>query len=78
MTRVAVFAFWCVQEHIIHGRLLHSRDAWFGSDIHRWHHELPYYHVSMDGIGLAAVWFATVGVLLIGKAPKEPTSLRAP
>ena len=34
--------------------------------VHRWHHELPYYHVSLDGIGLAAVWFSVVAVLLVG------------
>ena len=59
-------AFWVVQEWLIHDKLLHSANTWFGEQVHRWHHELPYYHVSLDGLGLAAVWFATVGALLIG------------
>lgn len=63
---VLTTAFWTIQEWIIHDKLLHSETAWFGETVHRWHHELPYYHVSMDGLGLASVWFATVAVLLIG------------
>ena len=63
---ITTAAFWCVQEWLIHDKLLHSEHSWFGETVHRWHHELPYYHVSLDGLGLAAVWFATVGVLLIG------------
>lgn len=30
------------------------------------HHELPYYHVSLDGLGLAVTWFGAVAVLLVG------------
>lgn len=63
---VSTAAFWCVQEWAIHDKLLHSEHSWFGETVHRWHHELPYYHVSLDGIGLASVWFATVAVLLVG------------
>ena len=48
---IATAAGWCFQEHFIHDKLLHSTEDWFGRDIHRWHHELPYYHVSFDGIG---------------------------
>ena len=58
--------FWTVQEWAIHNKLLHSRQAWLGERVHRWHHELPYYHVSLDGLGLASVWFATVGIVLVG------------
>jgi len=65
-TADAVVAFatavaWCLQEWVIHDKLLHSEREWFAKDIHRWHHELPYFHVSLDGIGLAAVWFSVVG-----------------
>ncbi len=63
---LATAAFWMVQEHVIHGRLLHCPSAWYGSDVHRWHHELPYFHVSLDGPGLAAAWFASVAALLLG------------
>jgi len=63
---VATSAFWVVQEWVIHDKLLHSENVWFGETVHRWHHELPYYHVSLDGLGLAVAWFATVAVMLIG------------
>ena len=58
--------FWCVQEWIIHDKLLHSSFSWFGECVHRWHHELPYYHVSLDGLGLAGVWFSVVSLLFVG------------
>lgn len=63
---LATASFWCMQEWLIHDKLLHSADEWFGERVHRWHHELPYYHVSMDGLGLAAAWFGTVALLLLG------------
>eukprot|EP00327_Prymnesium_parvum_P045708 CAMPEP_0205865376 /NCGR_PEP_ID=MMETSP1083-20121108/7852_1 /ASSEMBLY_ACC=CAM_ASM_000430 /TAXON_ID=97485 /ORGANISM="Prymnesium parvum, Strain Texoma1" /LENGTH=212 /DNA_ID=CAMNT_0053227307 /DNA_START=91 /DNA_END=726 /DNA_ORIENTATION=- len=53
------------KSYLIHEKLLHSSEPWFGSDIHRWHHALPYYHVSLDGVGLAACWFAAVGAMAI-------------
>lgn len=63
---LATAAFWIIQEWVIHDKLLHSASPWYGSTIHRWHHELPYYHVSMDGLSLAVVWFTTVAFLLLG------------
>lgn len=63
---LATAIIWVLQEWVIHDKLLHSEHSWFGETVHRWHHELPYYHVSMDGLGLAATWFAAVGVVLIG------------
>jgi hypothetical protein len=63
---LATALFWLVQEWVIHAHLLHSATPWYGSEIHRWHHELPYFHVSMDGFGLAATWFGAVAVLLVG------------
>ena len=65
MVALATAAFWCVQEHFIHDALLHSEQQWFGSMVHRWHHELPYYHVSLDGIGLALAWFGAVAIALV-------------
>jgi len=62
----ATALLWTVQEWVIHDKLLHSQQAWLGKRVHRWHHELPYYHVSLDGLGLAAVWFATVSIVLVG------------
>ena len=58
--------FWCIQEWVIHDKLLHSSFIWFGECVHRWHHELPYYHVSLDGLGLAGAWFSVAAVLFIG------------
>jgi len=55
-TFVGVAAFWMVQEWALHDKLLHSKASWFGREIHAFHHDLPYYHLSLDGIGLAAVW----------------------
>ena len=63
---VATAVFWAFQEWWIHDKLLHSPQPWFGRTVHRWHHELPYYHVSLDGIGLAAVWFGAVAAVLVG------------
>ena len=62
---VATSIFWSLQEWAIHERLLHSKTPWFGRDIHRWHHELPYYHCSLDGIGIATAWFSVVALLLV-------------
>lgn len=59
----SVAVFWMLQEWVLHDKLLHSEKAWFGSDIHELHHALPYYHISLDGIGLAAVWFAAAAIV---------------
>ena len=59
----ATAVVWCLQEWLIHDKLLHSERSWFGETVHRWHHELPYYHVSLDGVGLAAVWFGAVAIV---------------
>jgi hypothetical protein len=57
---------WSVQEWFIHGHFLHTSESWYGSDIHKWHHELPYLHVSLDGSRLATVWFLAVGAIAVG------------
>lgn len=62
---LATTIFWVFQEWAIHDKLLHSAHSWFGETVHRWHHELPYYHVSLDGLGLAVAWFSVVAVLLV-------------
>ena len=68
LVAVAVFAFWCVQEWWIHDKLLHSEDEWFGEQVHGGHHLLPYYHVSLDGVGLAAAWFSAVAAIAAAAA----------
>ena len=35
---VATAVFWCLQEWLIHDKLLHSPSTWFGETVHRWHH----------------------------------------
>ena len=53
----AVALFWMFQEWVLHDKVLHSEAEWLGKDIHAFHHDLPYYHVSIDGLKLAAAWF---------------------
>lgn len=47
---------WVLQEHWIHGKLLHSTRDWFGKEIHQNHHAKPYYHISMDPAPLLMAW----------------------
>eukprot|EP00965_Chrysotila_dentata_P158378 5231390-Pleurochrysis_carterae.AAC.8 len=56
---------WCFQEWLIHDKLLHSPWNWFGRTVHRWHHELPYYHVCVDQVQIAAPWFAVAATLAV-------------
>jgi hypothetical protein len=41
---------WVLQEYLIHRYLLHELENWY----HNEHHKLPYYHVSIDGLGIVA------------------------
>ncbi|KAI8468405.1 MAG: hypothetical protein J3K34DRAFT_522960 [Monoraphidium minutum] len=43
-----VVAFWLVQEWVVHKWLLHSSFEWAGKEVHKSHHALPYFHVSID------------------------------
>ena len=70
----ATVIFWVMQEWAIH-YYFHSAFDWFGRDIHRWHHELPYYHVSIDHVLLCFAWFSVVGALLIGCGTVFPKAL---
>ena len=56
--------FWCIQEHVIHDKLLHSQYAWMGRDIHEAHHEKPYFNISIDPAWLMIAWLSTAHVLL--------------
>lgn len=66
---VAVAAFWVVQEWVLHDKLLHSDFEWFGKDIHQLHHDLPYYHVSLDGLQLAMAWFTVAALAAVCVTP---------
>ena len=56
--------FWWFQEHFLHGRLLHSERDWFGKDIHRGHHEKPYFHISIDPAWLMMGWLGAAHGLM--------------
>eukprot|EP00555_Chaetoceros_dichaeta_P014855 CAMPEP_0198253818 /NCGR_PEP_ID=MMETSP1447-20131203/4198_1 /TAXON_ID=420782 /ORGANISM="Chaetoceros dichaeta, Strain CCMP1751" /LENGTH=193 /DNA_ID=CAMNT_0043939639 /DNA_START=379 /DNA_END=960 /DNA_ORIENTATION=+ len=65
--------FWTFQEHFIHGRLLHSNMNWIGKDIHRTHHEEPYFHISIDPVELLVGWMGAA--YLIFRMVVLPSSL---
>ena len=69
--------FWCFQEHFIHGRLLYSQFDWFGKEIHRAHHEEPYFHISIDPLGLLVGWMAAAYLLLLCLLPSEALATSA-
>lgn len=72
----AIVTFWVFQERFIHDKILHGEE-WAGEAIHRFHHDLPYYQVSIDGLDLACAWFAVFGALAITLAPSWETALTA-
>lgn len=55
--------FWCIQEHVIHDKLLHSQFAWMGRDIHEAHHEKPYFNISIDPAWLMIAWLSVAHAL---------------
>jgi hypothetical protein len=73
------YVFWTVQEWILHKYLLHKRllpteEGWVGYQIHKGHHSLPYYHVSLDEPEIAVVWGAAITLLVNVLAPGEAMS----
>jgi hypothetical protein len=56
--------FWCIQEHVLHGKLLHSKLDWYGKEIHEAHHKRPYHHVSLDPAWLMMTWLGAAHLLL--------------
>lgn len=57
-------AFWSIQEHIIHDKLLHSNFDWQGKQIHKDHHEKTYFHISIDPLWLICSWLSIVFCLV--------------
>lgn len=58
--------FWVVQEWFLHRYVLHEpliEGGWLGYHIHKEHHSIPFYHVSLDGPDIAVVWGATICAL---------------
>lgn len=66
---VATALYWCFQEWVLHDKLLHAPFEWFGKDIHSFHHDLPYYHLSVDSLGLAAAWFTVAAAMGLALSP---------
>lgn len=63
-TFTASVVFWWIQEHVMHQKLLHSDFDWIGKDIHQGHHELPYFHISIDPAPLMLGWLAVAHIIL--------------
>ena len=59
---MAMVVYWCFQEHVLHGRVLHSEIDWYGKEIHETHHAKPYHHVSIDPAWLMLTWMGVVHV----------------
>jgi len=72
----AMIAFWSFQEHAMHNHLLHSKFDWLGKQIHKKHHERPFYHVSIDPAPLMLGWLAVAHLLLRSFLPL-PVALSA-
>ena len=63
---VGTMGFWMIQEWFLHKYILHKpliKDGWLGYHIHKEHHSIPFYHVSLDGPEVAVVWGATICAL---------------
>ena len=69
--------FWLLQEWFIHDKVLHSEADWAGKAIHGFHHLLPYYHVSIDGPGLAVAWFSVAAAAIAAASPSLSAGLTA-
>ena len=56
--------FWWFQEHFLHQKVLHSNADWIGKQIHKEHHDKPYYHVSIDSAPLLLTWMTVAHMVL--------------
>jgi hypothetical protein len=56
--------FWWIQEHFLHDKVLHSKFDWIGKQIHQAHHDKPYYHISVDSVGLLLGWMVVAHFVL--------------
>ena len=48
--------FWIMHEWFAHEYLFHRGRGW-AAQMHQFHHDLPYYHVSVDAPMFAVLWF---------------------
>jgi hypothetical protein len=60
----SMIVFWWIQEHVFHGKLLHSDKDWMGKEIHATHHAKPYFHISIDPAYLMVGWLVGAHGLL--------------
>lgn len=63
-------AGWVVQEWAIHRHLLHGALRWPGAAIHQQHHELPFYHVSIDPPAIVLAWGAVACAAALALLPQ--------
>jgi hypothetical protein len=73
----AMVLFWCLQEHVLHQRLLHSEKDWLGKRIHQGHHGRDYFHISIDPAPLMISWMSIVGIGLFWLLPTPELALTA-
>jgi hypothetical protein len=73
----AMVLFWCLQEHVLHQRFLHSEKDWRGKRIHQRHHERDYFHISIDPAPLMISWMSIVGIGLFWLLPTHELALTA-
>jgi hypothetical protein len=74
---MAAVAVWSLQEHVLHGKFLHSERDWYGQCVHMIHHAKPYYHVSLDPAPLLMGWMWTALVLLLLVLPTQEAAVTA-
>lgn len=63
-----VIVGWVLQEWAIHKLLLHNLPGWVGHTIHKEHHELPFFHISIDPPPIVIAWgvaFCSLAALTI-------------
>lgn len=66
----ALVVFPRLQEWAIHRHLLHGSLQWPGSAIHQQHHDLPFYHISIDPPAIVLAWGAVACALGLALLPQ--------
>lgn len=74
---ISVVFFWCLQEHVLHQRLLHSETDWPGKRIHQEHHDRDYFHVSIDPALRMISWLSMAGIVLFCLMPTTELAMTA-
>ncbi|CAM9754519.1 unnamed protein product [Choristocarpus tenellus] len=74
MALPVVAAGWSIQEWAIHRFLLHGFEEWLGYEVHKNHHDLPFYHVSLDPPDLVIAWTIAAATIFFVVLP-APLSL---